>query len=257
MNYIKYGSLLVLSAFCGFCSAQTGMEIMQKNKEMVGFKTLQSDNTLTITNKNGQKRTRKINKTEALDADDNKSMLVTFTYPADVEGTGLLSLEKTDDRWLYMPSLKQTRRIPSSDLSSSFMGTDFTYEDLESEDISEFNYEYSGLETVDGQKCHHIVATPKTDKKKKESGYSKRELFVTADRYAVLYVRFYDKKGVFFKELKGIDLRKIPNSDKWRFYQMKMTNLKKKSSTSFEVGSYVLDAKLAPDTFTKRSLERN
>lgn len=256
MKYLS-GLLSVCALLCcDLADAQTGLEVMKLNKDCVSFSTLQSENALTIINKNGQVRTRKIKKLESLDSDGNKSMVVIFTYPADVEGTALLSVEKTDDRWLYMPALKQLRRIPDSNLSSSFMGTDFSYEDLENEEITEFEYQNLGVENIKGQKCFHIVAIPKTKTKKKESGYSKRELFVTTDRYAAILVKYYDKKGVCFKELRSSDLRKLNNSDKWKFYKMEMVNFKKKSTTTIDVDSYIIDKKLPAETFSKRAIEQ-
>lgn len=256
MKYLGVFMSACALLYCGLIEAQTGLEVMQRNKDCVSFSTLQSENELTITNKNGQKRTRKIKKIESLDSEDNKSMVVTFTYPADVEGTALLSVEKSDDRWLYIPALKQSRRIPDSDLSSSFMGTDFSYEDLENEEITEFEYQNLGVENLNGQKCYHIIATPKTKTKQKESGYSKRELFVTTDHYAAVLVKYYDKKGNCFKELRSSDLRKVKNSDKWKFYKMEMVNLKKKSTTTITVDDYVIDQKLSAETFSKRAIER-
>ena len=248
----------MLSCLCLHGQAITGLEVMQRNKEQLHCSTMSYDNTLTLVNKNGQKRERSMKRQEKTDANDNKQTLIQFTQPADVKWTALLTIEHSkqdDDRWLYMPALKKSRRIPTSDISKSFMGTDFTYEDLGTEEIEEFNYEYIGQETesTSGVKCHHIVATPKTPAKAKESGYSKRELFVSADHYVVVHVKYYDKKGALIKEFRGDDLR--PVGSKWRFHSLTMKDLKRKGYTQIKVRNYAIDSEIGDNVFTKGYME--
>jgi outer membrane lipoprotein-sorting protein len=238
--------------------SQTGYDIMKKNEAQITCKSTQYENTMTLINKRGQKRIRGVKRYEITDKNNNKSTLIQFIYPADVEGTSLLSIEyndKDDDRWLYLPALKQSRRIPSADISKSFMGTDFTYEDLEKDNIEKFDYKLTGTESVGDYDCYVIEATPKTAAKKKESGYSKRTLYVTKEHNIVVHVKYYDKNNVFVKEFVGEELKQIDGSEKWRLYKKTMSNIKRASQTVIEIKSYHLNQSINSDYFTKRYIE--
>lgn len=241
-----------------FSQVHTGYEIIEKNKEQMTTQNTQYENTMTLINKRGQKRIRGVKRFDVTDANNNKSTLVQFTYPADVKNTCLLSLEhedKEDDRWLFLPALNSSRRIPSADISKSFMGTDFTYEDLAQDNIDEFDYLYKGDEEFNGIKCHIIEAKPKTEIKKKESGYSKRILYVSIQNFLVIHVKYFNKNDLLFKTFTGEDIRQIRDLNKWRFYKMTMNNIERNSKTVLEIKNYKINEDIKIDMFTKRYIE--
>ena len=95
-----------------------------------------------------------------------KKRLMRFTHPADVKGTGLLTYDyekKDDDIWLFLPSLRKTRRIVSSEKSKSFMGSEFSYADMTPPPVEDFVHKKQKVETVDGVVCWVVESTAKSE----------------------------------------------------------------------------------------------
>src|SRR5688572_9234364 len=76
-------------------------------------------------------------------APDGDRLLIHFTHPGDIRGTGFLVWEhpeRDDERFLYLPSLGRVRRIAGSEAQESFVGSDFTYEDIGGREFDEYSY---------------------------------------------------------------------------------------------------------------------
>ena len=107
------------------------------------------DNVVTnmqmqLIDKNGHKRIRNM-KTYSKDKGDDELKMIFFLSPSDVKNTAFLTYDyanenKDDDQWLYLPALNKTKRIPSSDKDSSFMGSDFTYNDMTKPNLNDYNF---------------------------------------------------------------------------------------------------------------------
>ena len=114
----------------------TAREIMQQVYDRDDGNNAITEMEMVLVDKNGNKRVRNVKsfrRDAGKDGEDTQSIMF-FVTPADVKDTGFLTYDydddaKDDDQWLYLPALKKTKRIASSDKSSSFMGTDFTYSD--------------------------------------------------------------------------------------------------------------------------------
>ena len=120
-------------------AAMTGRDVMEKviNRDNGDHKT--ADMEMVLIDKNGSKRTRKI-QAYSREFDEGRYSILFFLEPADVKNTGFLTLDykeakKDDDQWLYLPALRKTKRIAGSDQSGSFMGSDFNYSDMTEADI--------------------------------------------------------------------------------------------------------------------------
>ncbi len=121
--------------------------------------------------------------------------LMEFKTPLDVKGTKFLTHEKINEnnnQWLYLPALKRIKRITSESKSGSFMGSEFSYEDISSREPLKYNYseEYEEVE-FNGIKCYKYERYSKD----KNSGYSKQILWVDSLRFIVLKIEFYDRKN--------------------------------------------------------------
>ena len=120
--------------------------------------------------------------------------LIVFEAPAEVRNRGVLSVDydagdKDDDQWLYLPSLKKSTRISSSDKSGSFMGTDLSYSDMTSQDPSEYTYKIVAQSVqIDGEDCWQIEARPKTERTKTETGYVKSHAWVSKAKMSPLKI---------------------------------------------------------------------
>ena len=135
-----------------------------------------------------------------------------FLSPADVKDTGFLTFdyyggEQDDDQWLYLPDLRKTKRIATSDKSSSFMGSDFSYADMTRRVLDEWTYKLLKEDQVDGQKVWLIEALPVSKKVEDRYGYKKSIVYVRQDNYMVVRAIHVLKSGnkVKYMEVKNID----------------------------------------------------
>jgi len=123
---------------------------------------------------------------------------IVFASPGDVAGTAVLSVEEAGIRsqWIYLPEVEMVRKLANPDRTESFVGTDFTLEDLRMRaDFVNRSYEVVGTEQVEGQTCTLVEDKASTPKEAKYSGYGKVRLFVEEARLLVWKVEFYDKQG--------------------------------------------------------------
>ena len=209
----------------------------------------------------GATRERKITMaTKLYDGGKTEKRIYRFLSPADVQGTGVLVFDyetQADDVWIYLPALRKTRRIVSSQKSQSFMGSEFTYGDLNIPPLDDFNYTLVKEEDYGGESCFVIDILPKKPETGKEEGYSKKTFWVSKAKFAVRKGLFYDAGGALLKELKTDDVKLLdPKKNRYRAMKMEMTNKKNGRRSVFESEKVTL----APDTkdefFTPRYLER-
>ena len=209
----------------------------------------------------GQTRERKITMaTKLYDGGKTEKRIYRFLSPADVQGTGVLVFDyetQADDVWIYLPALRKTRRIVSSQKSQSFMGSEFTYGDLNIPPLDDFNYTLVKEEDYGGESCFVIDVLPKKKETGDEEGYSKKTYWVSKAKFAIRKGLYYDAGGALLKELKTEDIKLLdPKKNRYRAMKMEMTNKKNGRKSVFESEKVTL----APDTkdefFTPRYLER-
>lgn len=217
-----------------------------------------TDLEMTLTNKQGQQRVRKVQMYRKEYGPDEK-MVMFFLEPADVKGTGFLSWDyqdasKDDEQWLYLPALKKVRRIASSNKSDSFMGTDFTYTDMGGWNVDDYTYKSLPVESLDGIECYHIERLPKDDKILKETGYGRTEIWVRPDIWLMVKVVFYDKKLNDLKTLMLSDIEQIDGIWTAKTYQMK--NVQENHQTTFKFSNHTYNSGLEDEIFTDRRLQQ-
>jgi hypothetical protein len=140
---------------------------------------------MILIDKNGYERRREI-KVFVKDKGRDTHRIQFFLAPSDVKDTAFLTYdyyegEKDDDQWLYLPDLHKTKRIATSDKSSAFMGSDFSYADMTDRVVDEWNYRLLKEDVVDGHKVWLIEALPVSDEVRDRYGYKKSILFVRQD----------------------------------------------------------------------------
>ncbi|MBC7922593.1 MAG: outer membrane lipoprotein-sorting protein [Ferruginibacter sp.] len=253
--------ILIASQMGEHLAAQdpSALVVMQKSDEQSKAHDERADLTMLLVNSGGKERTRKVQWVTKTDARNNRSSLIRFLSPADVEGTGFLSLEyagREDDQWLYLPALKKVRRISASNETDNFIGSDFTYEDLDREDLDQYAYTSLGAEKIDNADCYVVQAVPNNEQKKKESGYSKRSIYVRKDNFTVVQTKYYDKNGELLKVLRGTDVRLAKGTDKWRAYRLELNNLRTGHKTILTFQNVAINRGIDQEFFTQRYLER-
>jgi hypothetical protein len=193
---------------------------------------------------------------------DSAKLLIKFLEPADIRGTGLLSVlekDKPADQWIYLPALKKTRRIKGGNESESFLGSDFTVGDLTSVDTDTKRYDTqvtSSNEACGAGKCYVLTAAPKSGVEESSLPYSKKVFFVRKDNFITDKVEFYNLEKKLEKVLTFEEVHSAGAAG-WLADKMVMKNLLSGHSTVIEVSKR--DTVKAPNdsAFTQSSLERN
>lgn len=238
-------------------AADTALEIMQKQRELQRVRDEEETQVLTLVSKAGATKARKLMRWTLRGTGDLEKILVRFTAPRDVENTALLIWEAkdgNDDQWLYLPAVKKPKRIAASGKKNRFMGTDFAFEDLQPEALALHTYVLVGTETVDGQECFVIDATP-NGRHADDSGYGKRRLWMRKDIHMTVKRAYHDKQG---KLEKVATLRKLANvkGSVWRAGEIEMHDVQNGTKTVVTVEHRHLDRGLKDDFFTEAELTR-
>ena len=180
--------------------AMSAYEIMKKVDQRYTGETIEQTSTLILLDKKNRKRERKLKGFTAEVSDGTKSISF-FLSPSDVKNTSYLSYNwddplKDNDSWLYLPSLQKTNRISGGDRSNSFMGSDFTFSDLDGVEIEDYSFKIvKESDIVDGTDCWIIEATPKSKDVIKETGYLKTLTWIRKDIFFGVKGRILVKKG--------------------------------------------------------------
>jgi len=240
--------------------ANEARSIMEKVDARDDGKTIQQDMYMILIDKSGKKRTRDI-KSYSKDFGVDTHRIMFFKSPADVKNTSFLTFDydkasRDDDQWLYLPALKKVKRIPSSDKSGSFMGSDFSYFDMTDRDLSDYKFKLLKETKVRGKDAWMIESTPANRKVVKESGYSKTVAIVRKDNYVVVRAINYMTNG----KKKYLDVKKLhKQSGIWVIDEMSMTTKKGKSTlhkTVLKFRGIKVNKSLSNDLFTTRRLEK-
>ncbi len=237
----------------------TGREVMETHKMQDRTQDTEAEIRMTIISARGGTRERDIVMWTKTRSDDTQMQLIRFQSPADVEGTGFLSIEnlgREDDNWLYLPALRKTRRIAGADKRDSFVGTDFSFEDLEPERLDSYEYRLAGSEIVEKSETWVVEATPTDPKKIEETAYGGRQLWIDKKNGVMRRSEFYGRDGTFLKRLNAEDVRPVPGTDKWRAYRLTMEDILGGSRTVLEISSYHIDEGVPEEYFTQRYLRR-
>ncbi len=162
-------------------------------------------------------------------------VVMIFLSPASVKDTRFLAKEndgKDDDKWIYLPSLKSTRRVAASDGSKAFVGTDFSYDDMSSRKVGDDTHELL-KESEDKGNFKDLYVVKSTPKDPKSSQYLYRISYITKDAWIPTYIEMYDKKGKLLKvnEIKAI--KKMPGNA-GRVYNIPMENVMRNVQTGHE-----------------------
>jgi len=158
-----------------------------------------SNMQMVLIDKRGKQRVRELRSFSKDVGKDTYSMLF-FLSPADVEDTGFLTYDyddpdRDDGQWLYLPALKKTKRIASSNKSGSFMGSDFSYADMTDRPLQRYEFRLLQESELDGHPVWVIESTPIDADEIHETGYTKSIQFVRKDNHVVIRSKIWVKKG--------------------------------------------------------------
>jgi hypothetical protein len=185
--------------------------------------------------------------------DSDKSVVV-FNHPPDIDGTALLThshKDRDDDQWLFLPALKRVKRISSSNKSGSFVGSEFSYEDMSNIEIDKYKFRFLRDETFEGQETYVVERTPLDE----NSGYTKQIAWIDKEHYRTLKVDFYDRKESHLKTLISTEYKQYLDKY-WRAHKLEMVNHQTGKSTELVWQEYKFRQGLSERDFTQTSLQR-
>jgi len=211
----------------------TGRQVMDEQKKRHEVTSEKMAQIMLLVDRKGEKEQRSVRRYYKDLGKDETRQLVVFVEPATVRGTASLSwnhADRDDVQWLYMASQKKMVRIAKGGKKGYFMGTDITLEDMEGEDLDLFAYQKLESETVDGQDCFVVEAAPADKQVLRQSGYSKRKLWIRKDIFFPVKVEFYDHRQRHIKTLLNQELMNVEGTV-WRARKSLMDNHKRNHKT--------------------------
>jgi hypothetical protein len=263
-------ALVCLCLFAGVFTAaaavqapeEKGLEIAKEaDRRNAGWVDSKVDLKMLLTNSLGEtsKRDMKLMALEVNSETEGDRSLTYFLSPADVEGTALLTFTKLraqDDQWIYLPALKRVKRIASANKSSSFAGSEFSYEDFLSQEVVKFSYRFLREEpcpTEESQSltCFVTERVPVYE----NSGYSRQTSWIDTVEYRVWKLDFFNRKGEASKTLAFSDYRQYGGRF-WRAQRMEMDNRLTGKRTTLLFGSYTLNSGMDRSLFDPDALSR-
>lgn len=236
-------------ALCGSVFAIDGRTVMQMAEDVKEPKFTHTLVQMDLVDKNGSVDSRQVEQW-GRDRDGSSDIVMIFRNPASVRDTRFLQIEnkgRDDDKWLYMPALRQTRRIAASEGDKSFMGTDATYDDMSGREVDDYEHELlKESEQKNGFTCWVVKSTPKPTTK---SQYGYIVAYVDQATNVPVFSQMYDKKGALLKEMTVEKLQKVQGYD--IPLANKLVNVQTGHSTRLEIKNIELDKPVPDKVFTQ------
>ncbi|MFQ6108263.1 MAG: outer membrane lipoprotein-sorting protein [Candidatus Aminicenantales bacterium] len=236
-------------------------EIVDRSFKATKLAGAEALSTMTIIDSKGRRRVRKIATVSKLfDNGETEKRLIRFLSPADVKGTGLLTFDyekKDDDMWLFMPALRKTRRIISSEKSKNFMGSEFSYADMTPPTLDDFTYRILGEQEAGGTLCWEIEMIPADEDIADENGFSRRLVCIAKKDYVIRKAVYYDLDGELHRELTVKEVQEVDTkSHKYRPTHMVMVNRQNGRKSILKVDEIQFNPGVKDEYFSLRYLER-
>lgn len=235
---------------------EKGLEIAQQVRDKnEGFIGEEANMKMVLINSNGQQVIREmVGKVQEGKSDGDRS-LMEFMNPKDVKGTKMLTWSyknKEDDQWLYLPAFRRVKRINSSGKSASFMGSEFAFEDLGSQEIEKFNYKW-----IEDKKYEKRDVWVLERISKEPSGYSKQIIYMDKQIYNPMKIEYYNQRGELLKtaEFSMYKQYTIGGKKLYRANKIHMKNVQTKKESIFAWENRALGKKFADADFSQSRLK--
>lgn len=191
---------------------------------------------------------------EKANEDVGDRSLIVFETPADIDGTAMLSharILEPDDQWLFLPALKRTKRISSVNKSGPFVGSEFAFEDLTSQELNKYEYKYLRSEPCGNEVCDVVERIPRYE----NSGYKRQITLFDQSIHQLRKIEFYDRRDELTKVMTVENYRQYQDKY-WRAHKFSMMNVKTQKSTDLVYGDYLFNTGLGQRDFEKVALRR-
>lgn len=211
---------------------------------------------MVLRNRSGQESVRELRRRvlESTEKERGDKSIIIFESPRDIQGTALLShtrILEPDDQWLYLPALKRVKRISSGNKSGPFVGSEFAYEDLVSQEVDKYEYRWMRDEQCGDLECAVVERYPRYE----NSGYTRQIVWWDKEEYRVQKIEYYDRKDTLLKTLTYHDYQEY-NGEYWRPDRMAMVNHQNGKSTDLVFEEWTFGAGVSDNEFTASRLRR-
>ncbi len=231
-------------------------QIMNKSRELSLTGSMSATINLSITEKNGASRNRTISMTTKSFSGGLEKRMIKFLEPADVRGTAMLVVDNknsSDEMWIYLPALKRTRRIVSSEKGKSFMSSEFTNADMSSPTLSDFVNRQVAESGKDNMWI--IESIPVNEDKEDEYGYSRKISYIDMDNYQVQKMEFYNFDNELYKTIEIKSVHQMPEG-KYMIRDMIACNHVTDRQSEIVFRNITEQVKVDDTFFTVQNLER-
>ncbi len=236
--------------------SQDARQISDNAAKAIEYESSEMVTTLNIFDGKGNVRIRQVANATKKFGGTTKTM-IRFLSPADVKGTSMLIYDyenKDDDMWIYLPSLRKSRRIISTEKGKSFMGSEFTNADMSKPNLDDFNFKIAGSEFLNGSECWKIESSWKNGETENSSGFSKKIAWIEKGTFLTKKVEYFDQSGKPEKIMTLADYRKQGNG-KYFAFSMEMKNLLNNRKSDLIIEKFQLGSQLSENSFSVAALE--
>ncbi len=242
-------------------TAPSGREIMERAREASQMKGVEAVSTLRIYDARGNERVRQTSMaSREFDNGATEKRIIRFLSPAEVRGTGMLIFDyrdRNDDMWIYMPALRKTRRIVSTEKSKSFMGSEFSNADMSAPNPDDFTYKVLRTETFEGTECWVVEAVPLSVDIMDEVGYDRRLSWTGKKDFVQRKAEYYNEDDELFKRLVSGDVRLVdPAGKKYMAMHLEMVNLENGRRSVMTIDRIQFNPDVREEYFTLAYLEK-
>ena len=243
MKYLLIIPLLIVTSI----NAQTAKEIVEKADELMRANSSYSEIEMTI-QKPDWSRTMGM-KVWALEPD---YAIIYITEPARDKGT--VTLKRFNEVWNWLPSAQKVIKIPPSMMLQSWMGSDFTNDDLvrASSIVKDYTHELIGEEKINGYECYKIKLIPKP-----EAGvvWGKIISWISKEKYLQVKTDYYDEEDELIKSFLGTEEQKMDGRDIFAHWEMIPYN-EPGNKTILDYKEIKFNIKIEESYFSEQNMKR-
>ena len=248
---------MALTPALGETPEEKGLAIaVEADQRDSGFVDSRVNLKMILTNRQGETSTRvlRLNTLEVPDTGEGDKSLSIFDEPRDIKGTAFLSFTHIldpDDQWLYLPALKRVKRISSANKSGPFVGSEFAYEDLTSQEVAKYTYRWLRDEPCGALQCFVVDRYPQYE----NSGYTRQIAWIDQDEYRIWTTEFYDRKDALLKTLTASEYEQYLGKY-WRAHKLHVVNHQTGKSTNLIFENFEFRVGLKESDFNANALKR-
>ena len=254
MNKKLIFAALIFIMTGGFAVAQDAAYIVERSRNRIQADTVSTRSRMIITARSGAVTERLMDQFSKSDERGNNRTLIQFLEPASVRGTRFLTIEnqgRDNDQWIFLPSLGRVRRIAAAEGSGSFVGTDFSYDDIASmgRKTELDNHRILRQERFRDRDCYVIESIPVDQNYQ----YGRMVQWIDRENFVLYQIELFDRRGNQVKLLEILEFREVQG--RLAPVVTRMTTLAAGTSTTINVEILRYDDNIPEGVFTQRFLE--